>query len=87
MKRTGRKKEWSIALFCFGLMAFFPPILSLFDRPVLVGGFPLMYLFLFGTWGVVILAVALSAKKRPLPDQENEYPLEESNGNDAGDLF
>ena len=64
MKRTGRKKEWSIALFCFGLLAFFPPILTLFDRPVLLGGFPLTYLFLFGVWGLIILAMAISAKKR-----------------------
>ncbi|RED50797.1 hypothetical protein [Aestuariispira insulae] len=73
MKRTGRKKEWSITLFCFGLLAFFPPILELFDRPLLVGGFPLSYLFLFGVWAIIILAVAISAKKRRgmvIPDQD-----------------
>lgn len=85
MKRTGRKKEWSITLFCFGLLAFFPPILKLFDHPVLIGGFPLTYLFLFGVWAVIILAVAVSAKKRQgqaVSDQEG-IPVGSDQGGDG----
>lgn len=68
MKRTGRKKEWSVALFGFALLAFLPPILTIFDRPVLIAGIPLTYLFLFGIWLMVIIAIAVGARRRlPAP--------------------
>ena len=58
MKRSGRKKEWSIVLFVLAALIFMPPFLSLYDRPVLVLGLPLSYLSLFVLWALVI---ALSA--------------------------
>ncbi len=75
MKRTGRKKEWSIALFGFSLLVFFPPILSIFDKPILTGGIPLQYLFLFGIWLFVIIAMAIGARRRQPPTEvEGELP-------------
>lgn len=73
MKRAGHKKEWSVVLFCVSLLVLFPPILSLFDKPVFVFNLPLAYVVLFGIWGVIIVAVALGAKpqapaKPPLKD-------------------
>ena len=64
MKRTGRKQEWSIALFAFGLLIFFPPLLSIFDSEEFVFGLPVSYLYLFGTWAAVIVAIAVGAKPR-----------------------
>jgi len=66
MKRTGRKREWSIALFCAGLLFFFPPILSIFDKPVLVFGLPLAYIVLYGFWALVIIAIAYGARRGPV---------------------
>ncbi len=84
MRRTGRKKEWSVALFCVGFLVFFPPILSIFDRPVLVLGLPLAYVVLFGFWGLVIAAVAYGA--RPKPGSEVHGSANISRKNKQGDI-
>lgn len=67
MKRTGRKKEWSVVLFGFALLLLFPPILSIYDSADLVLGVPRSYLILFVLWAVVILGTALGAR-RGYPD-------------------
>ncbi len=72
MKRTGRKKEWSIALFGFSLLAFFPPVLSIFDKPILISGIPLTFMFLFGVWASVIVAMAVGARRRQSMPQDVE---------------
>lgn len=64
MKRSGRKKEWSVALFCGGLLFLFPPILSIFDKPTFVWGLPVAYVVLYGFWGLVIAAVAYGARRK-----------------------
>ncbi|MBC8445459.1 MAG: hypothetical protein H8D75_02345 [Rhodospirillaceae bacterium] len=68
MRRTGRKKEWTLALFCVGILVLFPPIVSIFDKPVLVMGLPIAYVVLFGFWGLVIAAVAYGARRKASTD-------------------
>ncbi|MEX1034746.1 MAG: hypothetical protein WDZ54_02235 [Sneathiella sp.] len=63
MTRTGRKKEWSILLFVVSLIAFVPPVISLFDVPTLIFGIPLSYLYMFGIWAGVIAMTALGARR------------------------
>ena len=89
MKRTGRKKEWSVTLFCLALLAFFPPLLSLFDHPVLIFGFPLVFVYLFGVWGIIIIAVAIAAKKRSQPNPQGDYQNDNLDHSEpeAGELF
>ncbi len=49
--------ERLISLFLLGVLLFSPPLLLIFDLPETIGGFPLLYLFLFIAWcGVIILA-------------------------------
>ncbi len=67
MKRTGRKKEWSILLFCVFALGIFPPALFVFDKQVLVLGSPLSFLYLFGLWTVMIFFIAIGAKRRKIP--------------------
>lgn len=67
MKRSGRKKEWSILGFCAFLLGIFPPILFLFDRPVLFLNLPLSFLYLYGIWAFVIVFVAIGARRRKPP--------------------
>jgi hypothetical protein len=31
------------------------PVLSVFDKPVLVGGLPMLFVYFFGIWAVVIV--------------------------------
>lgn len=67
MRRAGRKTEWAVVLFVVGLIFLFPPIVSLFNKPDLVFGLPLSYLVLYGGWALIILAVALGARRREQP--------------------
>ena len=54
MRRPRRPVETSIAIFLFGLFAFSPPILSVFGAGGFVFELPLLYLYLFGAWGLII---------------------------------
>lgn len=62
MKRTGRKQEWSLTMFAFGTVVFFPPIIGLFDKPVLIFGLPLAFTVAFGVWVILILSIWLGAR-------------------------
>lgn len=66
MKRTGRKQEWSLTLFTFGVVMFLPPVIGIYDLPVLVLGIPVTYLVLFGVWAFLIVAIFIGARPSPL---------------------
>ncbi len=59
MARHGLTGERLFALFLLGALLFTPPWLGVFDRPRLVAGTPLLYLYLFVAWGLLILLMAL----------------------------
>ena len=51
-------------LFLLGLLLFNFPLLCLFNRPVMVVGVPLLYLYLFVAWWVIIaLTLAISRSR------------------------
>jgi hypothetical protein len=51
-------------LFLLGMLLFNFPLLSLFNRPVMVLGIPLLYLYLFvAWWGVIALTLAISRSR------------------------
>jgi len=56
-RHESRIREWSFALFLFGAAALMPPLLMVFDRPALLLGMPLFYVYLFATWAVLIVLV------------------------------
>lgn len=64
MKRTGRKKEWSIVLFTASLILFMPPALRIFNSSHLFFGIPVSYLSVFGLWGAIIALTAIGARRR-----------------------
>ncbi len=43
------------ALFVIGIAVLFPPLLGMFNRPGSFLGFPILPLYLFAAWGVLIL--------------------------------
>ncbi len=57
------KKERAVALFLFGLLAFNPPLLSIFSKPLFVFGIPLLYLYLFFVWAGFVLLVAWNTSR------------------------
>ena len=58
--RTGARL---VGLFLLGCLLFNYPLVTLFDRPILVAGVPLLYAYLFGAWALVIAAAALVVER------------------------
>ena len=54
-KRTSRL----IGLFLLGYLLFNRPLITLFNLPLLVMGIPLLYVYIFSVWVLLILLVAL----------------------------
>jgi hypothetical protein len=50
-------------IFVVGVLLINFPLLAIFNRPVTVGGIPLLYLYLFGVWAAGIVAVFLIARR------------------------
>jgi hypothetical protein len=51
-----------VALFALGVVLFSVTLLALFDRGTLFG-VPLLYIYLFGAWGVLIVMMALVVER------------------------
>lgn len=59
MGRVKIKGERLIALFILGCLLFNYPILGLFNRPETAFGIPVIYLFIFAAWLLLIALMAL----------------------------
>lgn len=51
------------ALFVLGVAALFPPLLGAFNRPGSFLGIPILPLYLFTAWGVLVLIGWLQTRK------------------------
>jgi hypothetical protein len=54
-----------VALSVLGFLLFNYPLLALFNRPEMLAGVPVLYVYLFGGWAALIAAIALVAEARP----------------------
>ena len=63
MSAPGRKGPRLVGLFLLGCLLFNYPLLTLFDRPAMVAGVPLLYAYLFGAWLVLIAGAALIVER------------------------
>ncbi len=54
-----RYRDALLVTLVIGVLAFNYPLLAVFDRPLAVLGTPLLVVYLYGFWLVVIIAVAL----------------------------
>lgn len=57
-----------LLLFVLGVLLLSFPVLAIFNRPVMVGGVPVLYLYLFGVWAAGIVTVFWLAR-RPWDDE------------------
>jgi hypothetical protein len=67
MTPDNRKSKRLVALFLFGFVLLNYPILSLLNLDITVFGIPLVYLYIFGIWSLLIFLSALvmsRSKKR-----------------------
>jgi len=55
--------ERLVALFALGIVLLVPPVLVVFNRTERVLGVPLLYLYLFSAWAVLIALAALIARR------------------------
>ena len=70
MSRPGITSERLISLFLLGLLLFNPPLLSIFDVPEAVIGIPILYIYLFTAWAVLVLLMALTIESATAGDEE-----------------
>jgi hypothetical protein len=59
MTPENQKSKRLVALFLFGFVFLNYPILSLFNIKMTVFGLPLLYIYIFGVWGLLIFLSAL----------------------------
>ncbi|MCP4070429.1 MAG: hypothetical protein GY742_01650 [Hyphomicrobiales bacterium] len=71
MKRPGILNERHAALFLFAIMVLSPPFLFIFDKSVQFAGIPVLYLYLFVVWALLIALLAFASElSRPERDRE-----------------
>ncbi|CAN7735097.1 hypothetical protein LJR130_007297 [Variovorax sp. LjRoot130] len=58
----GLRSQRLLGLFALGWLLLNVPLLTLWDRPVMLWGLPLMPLALFGGWGILIALAAWVAE-------------------------
>jgi hypothetical protein len=59
-----------VGLFLLSMLLFNYPLLCLFNQPILVMGIPVLVLYLFGTWTLIILLMLIISRSKseaPLP--------------------
>jgi hypothetical protein len=64
MSKPNVKGQRLVALFLLGNLLFNYPLLALFNRPAMLGGIPLLYLYVFGAWALLIALLAFTVEKR-----------------------
>jgi hypothetical protein len=62
MEDRDRKGQRLVALFAFGCLLFNYPLLSLFNVNASVFGVPVLYVFIFAAWALLIALMALAAE-------------------------
>ena len=64
MQERERKGQRLIALFILGCVLFNYPVLSLFSKPGIWLGIPLLYLYIFAVWALLIGLTAYLIERR-----------------------
>ncbi len=64
MMRESKLNKRLVALFLFGCVLFNYPILSLFDLEIPIFGLPLLLVYIFGIWCLLIGLTALATMFR-----------------------
>jgi hypothetical protein len=63
MSKPGHTGERLVALFMLGACLFSPPFLGIFNRAAQPLGIPLLYLYLFLAWALLIALTALLVER------------------------
>ena len=58
------KGQRLVALSMLGCLLFNYPFLALFNDPGILFGIPILYVYIFGAWGLLILLIAMVVEAR-----------------------
>jgi len=83
MKRSGISSERIVGLLILGIVMFSPPFILIFDKPVLVAGIPLLFLYLFLAWAALI-ALMMLVVERSQVNAEQERKIKAMNKEPGG---
>ena len=72
--RHGTIGDRLIALFLLGVLLLMPPMMAIFNVERLIFGIPLLYLYLFGAWILLVGLVALVLRPRHADEQGSQPP-------------
>jgi hypothetical protein len=72
MTPENKKSKRLVALFLLGFMLLNYPILSLLNIDISVLGFPLLYLYIFGVWGLLIFLSAIVTSRSWEPTNKSD---------------
>jgi hypothetical protein len=61
--RDEAKGQRLVALFILGCLLFNYPVLSLFNLPADALGVPLLYVFIFAAWAVLVALMAVAVER------------------------
>lgn len=64
MNKPNIKAQRLAALFLLGAVLFNYPLLALFNRSALVWGVPVLYVYVFAAWLLLIMLLALVIEKK-----------------------
>ncbi len=64
--------ERLVSLFLFAVLLFSPPLILIFDSRSIVAGFPVLYLYLFIAWAILIVLLALVSELSFGPEDHPE---------------
>ena len=64
MNKPNVKGQRLVALFLLGNLLFNYPLLALFNHPGTVLGIPVLYVYVFGAWALLIALLVYIAEKR-----------------------
>lgn len=63
MHRSALTRQRLVGVFLTGLLLLYSPAITLFDRALEWGGFPVSYLYLFGVWLLLVILAAVTVER------------------------
>ncbi|MGI9523794.1 MAG: hypothetical protein ACR2PG_19350 [Hyphomicrobiaceae bacterium] len=85
MNRRYPSKEKLAALFLLAVLLFNPPLILIFDSPATAAGIPVLYVYLFVSWALLIVLCALISELSFSPEPDDRSTDASGFGRDPSD--
>lgn len=77
MLEKKRRNERLVAILFLGIISLNYPLLSLFSKNSLFLGIPILYLYIFSIWAILIICIAFILEKPAFPMVKTSTPRSE----------